>query len=102
VAPPIVVPTLAQRASDDRRRVVSEYALDVTRELGADATAFTDTQCDWVVKHASSAFADIEVATLRIIARTVTGSVHQAAARLGVSHVALGKWFKLRGLGPAS
>jgi transcriptional regulator of acetoin/glycerol metabolism len=51
-----------------------------------------------VARHATSSFADIEIATLRLVAFHHAGNVHQAAARLGLSHVALGKWLKLRGL----
>lgn len=98
VTPPIVVPELARRTEVDVRRIVSEYAHDAMSELGAGSTAFTEKERDWVVKHETSAFADIEIATLRIVARNVAGNVHQAAPRLGLSHVALGKWFKRRGL----
>jgi hypothetical protein len=35
---------------------------------------------------------------LRIVACNDAGNVHRAAARLGLSHVALGKWLKRRGL----
>lgn len=53
---------------------------------------------EWVARHAASSFASIEVATRRIVACNDSGNVHRAAARLGLSHVALGKWLKHRRL----
>jgi DNA-binding protein Fis len=59
-----------------------------------------DLQREWVAKYAVSSFEEIEVTTLRIVAYNDAGNVHRAAARLGISHVALGKWLKHRGLAP--
>jgi hypothetical protein len=98
LAPPILVPKLARRKSDDIHRIVFEYALDALRELDAPPTAFSERERKWVARHEASSFADIEIATLRIVARNVAGSTHQAAARLGLSHVGLGKWFNRRKL----
>lgn len=53
-----------------------------------------------MARHAARSFREIEIATLRLIARNDAGNVNRAAARLGVSHVALGKWFRRRGLVP--
>jgi hypothetical protein len=100
IAPPIVVPKLARRSSDDIHRIIFEYAHDALRELDAPPTAFSERERKWVARHDATSFADIETATLRIVARNATGSVHQAAARLGLSHVGLGKWFKRRGPTP--
>ena len=97
-ATPIVVPKLARRTSDDIHRIVLEYAQDAIRELGADPTTFTERERESVVKYDATSFADIEIATLRIVMRNATGSVHLAAARLGVTHVSLGEWFKRRKL----
>jgi hypothetical protein len=100
VAPSIVVPALAHRTPDDMQRIVFEYAVDGIRELGAAPSSFTEANRVWVASHAASSFTEIEVATLRLIARNDAGNVNRAAARLGVSHVALGKWFRRRGLVP--
>jgi len=100
VAPSIVVPALARRDPDDIQRIVFEYAVDGIHELGATLSSFTEANREWVVKHAASSFTQIEIATLRLIARNHAGNVNRAAARLGVSHVALGKWFRRRGLVP--
>jgi hypothetical protein len=94
----IVVPSLAQRPDGDVERIVTEYAIDAMEELGAAPGSFTDVERAWVAQHEATSFADIEIATLRIVALNDAGNVHKAAARLGLSHVALGDWFKRRGL----
>lgn len=96
----ILVPALAQRSASDLRRIVAEYASDAIRELEAAPASFTSANRKWVAEHAATSFAEIEIATLRLVARNHIGSVYSAAARLGLSHVGLGQWFKRRGLAP--
>jgi hypothetical protein len=96
----IVVPALAQRAASDHRRIIAEYASDALRELDAAPASFTNANRKWAAEHAVTSFAEIEIATLRLVARNHAGSAYSAAARLGLSHVGLGQWFKRRGLGP--
>jgi hypothetical protein len=96
----IVVPTLAQRTASDLRRIIAEYASDAIRELDAAPASFTSAHREWVAEHAATSFAEIEIATLRLVARNHIGSAYSAAARLGLSHVGLSQWFKRRGLGP--
>jgi hypothetical protein len=96
VAPPILVPKLARRTSADIHHIIFEYALDAMRELNANPNTFTEKERKWVAKRDASSFADIEIATLRIVARNAAGNTSQAAARLGLSHVGLGKWFDRR------
>jgi len=97
-APAIVVPPLTTRALSEKQRIVSEYAVECLDELGAAPTSFVEANRDWVISQPAISFADIEIATLRIIALNDAGNVHRAAARLGVSHVGLGAWFKRRGI----
>lgn len=96
----IFVPKLGRRTADDLRRIIAEYASDASQEFDAAPASFTEAHGAWVVRHAASSFAEIEVATLRIVAHNAAGNPHRAAARLGLSHVGLGKWLKRRGLGP--
>jgi hypothetical protein len=96
----IVVPKLRRRSASDLQNIVADYAIDAICELDAAPTSFSVAQREWVAKHAASSFAEIEIATLRIVACNDAGNVHRAAARLGLSHVALGKWLKRRGLAP--
>lgn len=94
----IVVPALAQRTAADRQRIVAEYASDAIHELGAGPDSFTDADRAWVTQREATSFADLEIATVRIVALNHAGNVHKAATRLGLSHVALGDWFRRRGL----
>jgi hypothetical protein len=94
----LVVPGLLRRWPDDLRRIVMEYAADAIREFDAAPASFTQADCEWVVQHEATSFAEIEIATLRIVACNDAGNPHRAAARLGLSHQALGKWLKRRGL----
>jgi hypothetical protein len=96
--PSIFVPPLVNRSLAEIERIVDECAVDAIEELGAAPTSFTEANRDWV-RNASSSVAQIELATLRIIARNDSDSVSQAAVRLGISHVALGSWLMRKGLG---
>lgn len=96
----ILVPPLGRRTAEDLRRIIAEYASDAIRELEATPESFAKADGDWVVRRAASSFAEIEIATSRIVAHNDAGNPHRAAGRLGLSHVALGKWLKLRGLVP--
>jgi len=96
----IVVPKLGRRSASDLQNIVADYAIDAICELDAAPTSFSIALRQWVAKHAASSFAEIEVTTRRIVACNDAGNVHRAAARLGLSHVALGKWLRRRGLAP--
>jgi hypothetical protein len=93
---PIVVPSLSTRASEVPR-LVDEYAADATTELGADDACFTNLDRAWTIDHAAGSLAEIEKATLRLVALRMSGSLQQAAKRLGMSHVALRQWLRHRG-----
>ena len=99
-APSILVPRLEGRPASHIHRIVSEYAIDSINELGAAPTSFTDANREWVTAEAATSFAEIEIATLRLAALNDAGNVHRAAARLGISHGALGNWFARRGIKP--
>jgi hypothetical protein len=88
---PIVVPSIRERGSE-LTRIVDEYALDAIGTLGN--ACFFDADRAWVLEHAAGSLAEVETATLRLVAIRQAGSIYAAAARLGMSHVALGQWFK--------
>ena len=98
---PILIPPLRARASE-LPRIVDEYARDAISTLGADATGFADADRTWVLEHAAGSLSEIEKATLRIVALRQTGSIVQAAIRLGMSHVALSQWIGRRRIGRGS
>jgi hypothetical protein len=92
---PILVPPLSARTGE-LPRIVDEYACDAISTLGADATGFADVDRAWVLDHAAATLADIETATLRLVALRQASSIARAAARLGMSHVALTQWLGRR------
>jgi hypothetical protein len=92
---PILVPPLSARAAE-LPRIVDEYARDATSTLGADDAGFTEANRAWVLDHAAATLADIETATLRLVAVRQAGSIARAAARLGMTHVALAQWLGRR------
>ena len=97
LAAPIEVPPLERRARE-LRRIVEEYALDALAELGEPRASFTAADRDWILEHEASSLADIERATLRLIALRTSGNVNRAAARLGIAHVSLSRWIGRRKL----
>jgi hypothetical protein len=96
---PIVVPPLATRANEVPR-IVDEYAADAIDELGAARTGFTDADRAWVCEHASTSLAEIEKATLRLVALRFSRNTSGAAARLGMAAVSLSRWVSRRRLPP--
>jgi hypothetical protein len=92
---PIRVPPLTARASE-LRRIADEYALDAISTLGAGGGDFTETDRAWVLDHAATTLADIETATLRLVALRTSATTAGAAKRLGMSHVALAQWMRRR------
>jgi hypothetical protein len=93
---PIRVPHLSTRTREISR-IVDEYMRDAIMALDAGAARFTDDDRKWVRDHASTTLAEIEKATLRLVAMRLSSSVTEAAERLGMSHVALSQWLDRRG-----
>jgi len=93
---PIRVPALRMREREVPR-IVDEYAADAIRALGASDADFTNGDRRWVIDHRVKSLADIETATLRLVAfRQAGGVVSRAAARLGLSHISLAGWLDRR------
>jgi hypothetical protein len=92
---PIVVPPLASRATE-LDRVIMEYAADAVAELGAPLAGFTAADHAWVRDHAAASLAEIEKATLRLVAIRTSHNVSGAAARLGMAAVSLTRWIGRR------
>ncbi len=87
----IAVPPVARRAGE-LGRIITEYAGDAIAELGAPADSFTARDRDWVRGRAATSLAEIEKATLRLIAIRMSSCTSHAADRLGMSHAALAAW----------
>ncbi len=94
---PIEIPPLAGRARE-LPRIVEEYAHDALAELGEPRGSFTAADRDWVLAHEAGTLADLEKATLRLVALRTSGNVNRAAARLGMAHVSLARWIRRRRL----
>ncbi len=97
LADPIVIPPLARRRAE-LGRIVEEYAHEVIESLGAAATGFTPADRDWVMAHSAASLPEVEKGARRLVAIRQAGSIAQAAARLGMSHVALSQWIGRRRL----
>lgn len=92
---PIAVPPLAGRARE-LPRIVDEYAADAIAELRALRPGFTDVDRDWVLKYAATTLAEIEKATLRLVALRASRTLTDAAARLGMAPASLTLWISRR------
>jgi len=86
----IDVPPLASRPTE-LDWIVQEYAHDAITALAAPPSAFVPADRTWVLGCAQT-FLEIEKATLRLVALRTSASARQAAARLGMSAMALSQW----------
>lgn len=91
------LPPLASRASE-LDGVIAEYAADAIAELHASQRSFTDADHAWVREHAATSLAEVDKATLRLVAMRTSRNVSDAAARLGMAPVSLSKWLDRRKL----
>jgi len=91
----IHVPPLETRR-DELGRVIREFGADAIARLRAKPTSFTDADADLLLAHRPETLAEIEVATLRLVAIREFGGVTHAAPQLGITHSALSKWVARR------
>ena len=92
---PLAVPPLAERSAD-LDRIIAENAADAIAELAAPAASFTADDHAWVRDHAAGSLAEIETATLRVVATHTSRNLSHAAARLGMAPVSLSRWLGRR------
>jgi hypothetical protein len=95
VPAPIVVPALRGRVSE-LLKIIDAYALDAIAALATRTDCFTDADRAWVAAHASDCLAQIEKATLRVVAIRISRNLSAAAARLDMAPVSLSRWFARR------
>jgi hypothetical protein len=93
---PIEVPPLASR-THEVERIVDEYAADAIVELHARDACFTSRDRQWIVEHPTS-LAEIEKATMRVVALRMSRNLSDAAERLGMAPVSLWRWIIRRKL----
>jgi pSer/pThr/pTyr-binding forkhead associated (FHA) protein len=91
----IDIPDLASR-SNEIARIVDEYAADAIDRLGAQVRSYTDADRALLLLRPPQSLADIEEATLRLIAIREYGGVTSAAQHLGITHSALSRWLARR------
>lgn len=91
---PLVVPPLASRAQD-LPRIIDEYAAEAVADLGSGS--FTASDCEWVLQNAATSLDEIDKATRRLVAVRGSANTTAAAARLGMTLVALSRWLDRRG-----
>lgn len=92
---PLVVPPLARRSAE-LDRIIAEYADDAIAELAAPPASFTTDDHAWVRDHAAASLAEVEAATLRLVAIHTSRNLSHAAARLGMAPVSLSRWLGRR------
>ena len=91
---PIHLPPLADRAAE-LDRVITEYAADACAELGEPPGSFTKSDHAWVRQHATT-LAEVDKATLRLVALRTSRNISDAATRLGMAPVSLSRWLGRR------
>ena len=96
---PIRIPSLRVR-TDELPRIIDEYAVDAVAELRALGPGLTAADRRWILEHAPRTLAEIEKATLRLVAIRVSRNLSNAAARLGMAPVSLSRWAWRRRLPP--
>jgi hypothetical protein len=92
---PIHLPPLAGRAAEIDR-VISEYAADACAELCETPSSFTESDHAWVRQHAATSLAEVDKATLRLVALRTSRNMSEAAARLEMAPVSLSRWIGRR------
>jgi hypothetical protein len=92
---PITLTPLAQRAAE-LDRVIDEYAADAVVELGAKSSSFTAEDRAWTRRRRATTLEQIETTVTRLVAIREWGGVTRAAPHLGITHVALLRWFDRR------
>ena len=75
---PLFVPPVAQRSAE-LDRIIAEYAADATAELAAPPSSFTADDHAWVRDQAAASLAEIETATLRLVAIRISHNLSGAA-----------------------
>lgn len=99
--PLIVIPTLDQRRTE-HDRLINEYVQAAAERLYcARRVKLSAADRSWLRTNACGSLAELQEATLRLVAVRDAGSLNAAAPLLGISHVALGKWLAKRGFSRA-
>jgi hypothetical protein len=93
---PLTLTPLSRRA-DELDRLIDEYAFDAIVALSARMTSFTIEDRRWVRRCRPQTLDEIETNVTRVVAYQECGDLEAAARKLGISRVALLRWFGRRG-----
>jgi hypothetical protein len=78
-------------------RIVEAYAAEAITALDAPAWTFAPSDLEWVIGHAATSLAEIEKATLRVVALNLSfGNRTEAGRRLGMAAISLDRWLSRR------
>lgn len=91
----ITLTPLSQRA-EELDRIIDEYAADAIDELGASASSFTVDDRAWTRRRRAKTLEEIETTVMRLVAIREWGGAARAAPHLGITRVALLRWFDRR------
>ncbi|HWU91468.1 MAG TPA: hypothetical protein VN253_29575 [Kofleriaceae bacterium] len=92
------IPPIAER-KDELDRLIEVYGHDAMAALGADDLGFRPYDLEWIRARRARirTLADIEEVTRRVVALRNWGVTH-GAERLGITHGALSRWVRRRGI----
>lgn len=91
----ITLTPLSQRTGE-LDRIIDEYAADAVAELGAKPSSFAAEDRAWTRPRRAKTLEEIETTVTRLVAIREWGGVTRAAPHLGITHVALLRWFDRR------
>jgi hypothetical protein len=94
---PIVIPPLSSREAE-LDSIIDEYAKESMTELRTLRYEFPEVDRLWVRSHAGTSLAEVEKATLRLVALRVSRNLSAAAALLQMAPVSLSRWIGRRAL----
>jgi hypothetical protein len=92
----VEIPPLSRRP-EDLDRLIDVYAADAVAALKAPSYGFRDNEMVWLHRTPIASLDDLEELTLRLVAARNWGT-KGGGRRLGISHVALGRWLRSRGI----
>jgi hypothetical protein len=92
----VELPPLSLRPTD-RDRLIAEYAADAVSALHAPGDGFHEHEMVWLQRAQVEGLDELDELLLRLVAYRNWGA-KGGGRRLGISHVAMGRWLRRRGI----